>query len=244
MPKTTLLVATVLLALSSQAAIPPKSVQANQEAYDVLLLPEINQRQVALKKSETLYPALIRISRQETESMPMRWKALTLASSLKPDQALPELEIALKSPNWFMRNAALLSLAQYHPERGQKAAQALLKDKALVVRSAAVQVLGKNLNAGNRDLLWENLNAPENFRRQQSLWIRGEILSMLAAKPEARETALFVKSLNDKDPKIQASAVVAMERLTKSVLGTKNMAVAEKKELWVKWAKARPSGTL
>ena len=143
-----------------------------------------------------------------------------------------------------MRNAALLTLEKYYPQKAQAAAQTLLTDKALVVRSAAVQVLGQQLDQKNRDLFWEQMNSPQNFRRKQSLWIRGQMLSLLAEKPEGREAGLFVKALKDQDMKIQASAVSALEKLTQKTLGDSKMAVAEKRELWIQWAKARPAGTL
>ncbi len=234
----------ILFGFSAQAAIPPQSVNALSEAYDVLSLPEGNQKQVAQTKADLLYPALIRISRSDAETMQTRWKALTLASALKSEQVLPELELSLQAPEWFMRNAALLSLEKYHPKRAKTAAVALLKDKALVVRSAAVQVLAKQMDAKTRDLFWEELNSPKNFRRKQSLWIRSQMLSSLAQNPESHETAMFLKSLQESDVKIQASAVKAMEKLTKSTLGAKkDLAIGAKRELWIKWAKARSNGT-
>jgi HEAT repeat protein len=207
-------------------------------------MPEGNQRQVAQGKAEVLYPALIRISRSASESMQTRWRALTLASSLKSQEVLPELEQALKAPEWFMRNAALVSLEQYHPKRAQQAAQVLLKDKALVVRSAAVQVLGKKMDDQTRDLFWEQLASAQNFRHKQSLWIRGQMLSLLAENPQARETGLFAKALQDNDVKVHAPAIAALEKLTQKVLGSPKTALSEKRALWVQWAKSRPSGTL
>ena len=95
MLKKTVLATTFLWVFSSQAAIAPKSVKALEDAYDVLTLPETNQKQVAMGKADTLYPALIRISRSSEEPMQTRWRALTLAASLKSQQVLPELEQAL-----------------------------------------------------------------------------------------------------------------------------------------------------
>jgi HEAT repeat protein len=244
MIKEPLFAALFFFALSAQAALPPQSTHALEEAYDVLSMPDGNQKQVAQGKADVLYPALIRISRSSTESMQTRWRALTLASSLKSQEVLPELEQALSAPEWFMRNAALVSLEQYHPKRAQTAAQALLKDKALVVRSAAVQVLGKKMDDKTRDLFWEQLASAQNFRRKQSLWIRGQMLSLLAESPQSRETGLFAKALNDDDVKIQAPAIAALEKLTQKVLGTHKTALSEKRALWVQWAKSRPSGTL
>lgn len=247
LPKAVL--ATALLATTlAWAAIPPNvqlsTTKALEEAYDVLTMPEINQRQVAKGKADLLYPALIQISRATSEPMQTRWRALSLASSLKSAEALPELEKALVAPEWFMRNVALLSMEKYHPQRAQAAAQSLLKDKALVVRSAAVEVLGKRMDEKTRDLFWEALASAQNFRRKQSLWIRGQMLGFLAQAPQAREASLFVKALKDDDRKIQVAAVSALEKLTQKTLGKSNMAIQEKRELWIQWAKARPSGVL
>jgi len=230
--------AIALMVQSAQAAI-PNSKETAVSAFEILSMPEANRNEIALQKANEIYPELIQIAKSEKQEMNIRWKALTLAAYIGKDRALPELASALKSKEWFMRNAALISLKSYHPLKAQAAARDLLKDKALVVRSAAAEVLGNQPDAQSRDLLWEELYAPYNYRRKQSLWIRQQILKQLAENPQAKESVLFTKALKETDQDIYGSAVAALEKLTGSQLGSKKK-IAEKRELWIQWAKAHP----
>jgi hypothetical protein len=87
--------------------------------------------------------------------------------------------------------------------------------------------------------MWSELNASYNFRHQKGLWIRKQILSQLSEKPDAKETGLFLKALREKDTELHVPAVAAMEKLTQSQMG-KQKSVAQKRELWLQWAKAHP----
>lgn len=225
---------------TSWAALPPK--KSNEplplSAQEILAMPEENRNQVAMARSGDLYPELIHIANSEKAAIPDRWKALTLAAYIGRDKAVKDLEAALKSKEWFMRNAALLGLKIHHPLRAQSAARNLLKDKALVVRSAAVEVLGPDLDRKSRDLLWEELNADYNFRKKQGLWIRSQILGHLSEKPDAKESQLFVKALMEKDSSMHAPAITALEKLTQKKLTARNG--TQKRELWIQWAKSQP----
>ncbi|MEZ0393296.1 MAG: HEAT repeat domain-containing protein [Pseudobdellovibrionaceae bacterium] len=230
-----------LLVQQSQAALPPKAqVSSSMQALEILSLPEQNRNQLASQKGQELFPQLVQISKAKEQSMATRWKALTLAALVGKEKALPELDAALKSPEWFMRNAALISLRSYHPQKAKLAAQEALKDKALVVRSAAVEVLGEGLDRKTRDLFWEEYNAGYNFRKKQGLWIRSQILGHLAEKPESNERLLFFKALQDGDHRLHASAIGALEKLTQQSFGQPQIKLAEKRDLWLKWAKAHP----
>ncbi len=232
---------TMAFSSAALASIPSAEMSEStnsSEVLEVLSLPEQNRHQIAQSQVEKLLPKLLNISNTESETLSNRWKALTLAAHIGGDQAMKALNEALKSKDWFMRNAALVALRANHPLKAQAAAKSLLKDKALVVRSAAVEVLGSDFSPEDRDLLWEEFHAPYNFRRKQSLWIRGQILSQLAQKPQAKESSLFVKALMEKDSGLHEPAMVALEKLTQQKI--KATAVAQKRELWIQWAKAHP----
>ncbi len=227
----------VLLSFQTKAAIPS---QENPQllAKEILSLPEANRNQIADKRGSEIYAELTRIAENSTEPMNVRWKALTLATYIGKEKALPLLEKSLTASEWFMRNAALISYKTYFPEKSQAAAQKLLKDKALVVRSAAVDAMGTDLDSKARDLLWEEMDASYNYRGKQSLWIRDQILSTLAAAPLSKELPLFVKALKSTEPKMQARAIVALEKLSQKKIGKADEKLARKKELWLQWAKS------
>jgi HEAT repeat protein len=219
------------------AAIPKQSSLSIEE---VLTMPEQNRFILAQKKTDEYYPKLIQISKSPQQTLAMRWKALTLAAYLKKAKALPELQTALKSQEWFMRNAALIAIQSFDPIQAKNAAKELISDKALVVRSAAVDVLSKDLDPKTRELLWSELNASYNFKRKQSLWVRDQIISTLAIQPERNEIAKFNKILFQEDSANQTHALAALENLTNQKFGKKNASLKERKNLWNKWVKTNP----
>jgi hypothetical protein len=220
------------------AAIPKPSPGLSAE--EILTMPEQNRYLLTQKKADEYYPALMNISKSPQQTLAMRWKALTLAAHLKKAKALPELQEALRAQEWFMRNAALVSIQSFDPLQGKAAAKILLQDKALVVRSAAVDVLSKDLDPKTRALLWTELDASYNFRNKQGLWVRGQILSSLSIQPEKSETQKFVKFLNQDDIGNQKHAIAALEILAGKQLGTKKSSLQQRKTLWLNWAKANP----
>lgn len=230
------------------AAIPPKVIEKTDVlslAEEILTMPERNRYMVAEKKADELFPALITLSQTEKKSMQVRWKALTLAAYLKKNKAMPELEKALKSKEWFMRNAGLVAIQSFDARKAEMAAKDLIKDKALVVRSAAVEVLGAGagMTQATRDLFWEEMNANYNFRQKQGLWVREQILEKLAQNPEKNEMPLFVKALKE-EPKMHATAIVAMEKIAQTKLGKANTTIEQKRKLWIQWAKNNPNSVL
>jgi hypothetical protein len=101
-----------------------------------------------------------------------------------------------------------------------------------VVRSAAVDVLQKASHPEVRDLLWEELAEKRNFRNQESLWIRSQIVEALAQKPSDFELRQFSKLLTDKDMRVQSAAVGGMEKLTGVRLGENKMPREKIVSLW------------
>lgn len=229
--------------LGAAAAIPSANskMQSHLElAQEILSMPEANRKIMAAEKKIEIYPALIKLSNSTDQSMETRWKALTLAAFVGGAKALKDIEGHLKSPEWFMRNAALVSLQSYFPAKARSAAQELLKDRALVVRSAAVDVLAIRLDPKAREILWEELSAKHNYRKKQSLWIRGQILSQLAKTPLEKERSLFLKALGESEPSLHPSAVAALEKITQKNIGKAEQNISKKRSLWLQWAKANP----
>lgn len=218
--KRIILTATLALipALTVQAAIPTKN-NLRPKVMEILNLPPENRSQALLATTEDMYKEFITVAFAEDQSMRLRWRALMMAAEGRREKATPDLLKASVHKQWFMRNAALVALAEVNEAEAQKLAKKLVKDKALVVRSAAVDVLQKSPRPEVRDLLWEEMNQKYNFRNQESLWIRSQIVEAMAAKPANHELKLFTKFLNDKDARVQAASVSGMEKLTGVKLG-------------------------
>lgn len=231
--KKILLTATLALvpALSVQAAIPVKT-NLRPKVMEILNLPPENRSQALLATTEDMYKEFVAVAFAENQSMRLRWRALMMAAENRREKATPDLLKASTHKQWFMRNAALVALAEVNESEAQKLAKKLLKDKALVVRSAAVDVLQKSPRPEVRDLLWEEMSQKYNFRNQESLWIRSQIVEALAQKPADHEAKLFTKFLNDKDARVQSASVGGMEKLTGMKLGD---AKASREKLVMLW---------
>ncbi len=132
---------------------------------------------------------------------------------------LKDILKAADSKEWFMRNAALVAVNNISSLEGEKLAQKLISDKALVVRSAAVEVLQNSKDQEIRNTLWVELNKDYNFKKKQSLWIRPQIVKILAKTPKDAEMRDFMKLLDDKDLEVHPAAVAGLEKLTGVKLG-------------------------
>lgn len=206
-------------------------------AVELLKLPTENRRNAIAGKGEKFYDSFIVIAFDEAQTMNVRWKALMAAAEARGEKATADLIKAGNDSQWYMRNAALIALSEVNPSQGQKLAQKLIKDKALVVRSAAVEVLDKNATSEVRDLLWDELNQNYNFKGMQSLWIRHQIVEVLAKKPQDHELKIFADLLSDKDPRVQWPAVSGLEKLTGTKLGLSTTKQPELIGLWKNYIK-------
>ena len=213
-----------LSAVSSKTAVNPK-------VFEILSLPSENRAQV-INKNQDFYKDYITVAFSENQSMRLRWRALMLAAETRGDKATPDLLKASEHKQWFMRNASLIALSEFNQGEAHILAKKLLKDKALVVRSAAVEVLQKNPRPEVRELLWQELAQKYNYRNSESLWIRGQIVDALAQKPSDFEMKNFTKLISDKDARVQVAAVQGMEKLTGVKLGEAKMPREKLVLLW------------
>jgi len=212
-------------------AVPLKS-ELRPRVLEILNLPPENRSQALVAITEDLYKDFIAVAFSEKQAMRLRWRALMMAAEGRREKATPDLLKAAAHKQWFMRNAALVALAEVNAPEAQTVAKKLLKDKALVVRSAAVDVLQKSARPEIRDLLWEEMSQKYNFRNKESLWIRAQIVEALAQKPSDHELKIFNKYLGDKDARVQSAAVLGLEKLTGVKLGEPSFSREKMVSLW------------
>lgn len=147
-----------------------------------------------------------------------RWRALTTLARIAGAECLPDLEKAIQSSDWFMRDAGIKSLEKIDALQARRWARFLLSDPALIVRTTAVGVLRRTRDIESRSLLWEKLYSAQNFRGSQSLWIRRHIVETLAefAKKSGTQNddiQKFKKVLKDRDDSLHAPARMALAKL-------------------------------
>lgn len=181
--------------------------------------------------------ALQELAFDPQEPLQTRWRATTALGQAWPKLAEPTLEKALQSDEWFMRNAALIALTHGSRKKVLEWSEKLLDDKALVVRTAAVQAIDRVSGKELSEKLWSRLNAKENFRNQQSLWIRKHIVRALSKFGRPSDTSRFISALRDGDKDLHPYAIKGLERSTGQVLGSKKTTTYWKKEKWLAWWK-------
>lgn len=146
--------------------------------------------------------------------MEQRWQAVFAAAQVANKNDLVKIKHYTLQPEWFMRNAALLALDKVDQVMAEDAAKKLLSDKALVVRSAAVDVLSGSALVKNRNLLAQELDKPYNFNKKVSLWIRPQIMEKLAAVATPQQKKFFANYLFDQDPQVVQYSMNALEHIT------------------------------
>lgn len=213
----------IILSFSAKAAI-----------EETLKLPAKNRASILKTASSGVYSEMREIAFSKNYPMSLRWRAVMGMAEARKGKALPELLLAADDNEWFIRNAALIALTHAAPTQAVQTAKKLLLDKALVVRSAAVEVIQVDLNLGNRDLLWEQLENRINFKREQSLWIRPQIVEALAKEPRSNEVRMFARLLHDQDLKIQEFAIKGLENATGKKIGSGKISRSKLVALWIR----------
>lgn len=200
-------------------------------------MPAANRLEVAKLRKTQLIAPLDKIAFSDRADFQTRWSALVLLAQIQGPAAEKTLDKALNHKEWFLRNAALLTYPTVLPKKAGAVALKMLEDKALVIRSAAIEVLESRLDGEVREALWTELDHPRNFRKKQSLWIRPQILQALSKEPSSRELPLFLNHLRDIDAKLHSFAIQALEKITRQSLGKPSMTMGEQRDLWLKWAR-------
>ena len=179
--------------------------------------------------------ALKELAFDPQESLQTRWRATTSLGQVWPRKSLATMEKALVSNEWFMRNAAMIALTHGPRKKALEWADKLLDDKALVVRTAAVQAIDRVRGKELSDKMWNRLNAKENFRHNKSLWIRKHIVRALSKFGRPGDAPRFITILRDRDKKLHPYAIKGLERSTGQVLGNRKTNTYWKKEKWLAW---------
>jgi HEAT repeat protein len=222
-------------AVSSHATDNQSSrLQATKDALDLPLMERVQQ----LKGDSHSYENLKVLMFGKANAMDLRWKAVTAFARVGGDKAKADIVRTMQSPEWFMRNAGLIAMSTVDRSESLVWARKFLNDKALVVRSAAVDVISKSHDVTSTNLLWTKLYSKENFRNAQSLFIRRRIVEALADIDGKGHEAKFVALLQDKDQSLHEPAMEALERITKHTVGSPGDPEQARRAQWEQWYKA------
>ncbi len=182
----------LLISTNSHAAVPTQVAEVSPENFSA---------QIAVAKNAAL-------------PMGARWAALLKAGELASAEEVDQIRTFSTNKEWYMRNAAMVALSKLNTEYAVDEAKKLVKDKALVVRSAAVDMLATKYTLENRNILADELSKKYNFKGKQSLWIRPQIMKHLATRASSDDRAFFARYLFDQDDSIGEMAAMTLEKIT------------------------------
>jgi hypothetical protein len=186
-----------------------------------------------------VYSTLKNIAFDDERTLSTRWQAFMAMVRLGERESLPEINQALRSRDWFLRDAALKVFPLVDQSKAYEAAFGRLDDSALVVRTSAVDTLAKLKNPQCSEKLWDILYSRENYIHNESLWIRRHIIEALADFSPIGSEEKFIKVLADSDSTLFPSAIRGLERLTGKHLGATDEPAVYKRHYWQAWFKEK-----
>jgi HEAT repeat protein len=208
-------------AMAVAAPIPSNNSLENKKLerlHSVLNAPIEERLRLVKELSAAERAELEVIAFSDKESVSQRWRAITLLGRAYPQENREFLEKALKSKEWFLRNAAVTVLEYSEREWAVRWLRIMLHDPALIVRASVVEAISKMGAIETEDLLWEKLYASENYRGGKSLWIRRHILETLTKFTTPEREERYLKLLSDPDVSLRPLAATALEKIKTSSL--------------------------
>ncbi len=181
------------------------------------------------------FQALEQLAFDQSQGLQVRWRALISLAQVYPDRAQPILNQAARSQEWFMRNAGLVAMSSMPRDYALVWARRLSRDPALVVRTAAIQLLAEVGASDVEPLLWEQLYAAENFHQGQSLFVRRHIVKALASQARPGQEARFIQILQEADARLHPFAIQALEKISGRSLTQEGATVSQVKNQWLEW---------
>lgn len=200
--------------------------------HRILLLQSENKFDELKTYGPSVYFELRTLAFDATQRLNLRWQAFMSMVRLAEKESLPEVNRALRSGDWFLRDAAIRVLPLLDKKRAHQAAMQGLTDSALVVRTTSVDALKDLKSSESATQLWNALYAKNNFIKNQSLWIRRHIVEALAVISPLGTEEKFVKVLDDNDSTLFGPAISGLERLTGKKLGNPYMPPVYRRYLW------------
>jgi HEAT repeat protein len=195
-----------------------------------LQLPLGDRLKVIERQGPEARESLERVAFDANAPLEARWRAVTTVGRLYHDHNQEFMEKAMRSSDWYMRNAAIIVAPYSQRQWAVRWAKALLDDPALIVRTAAVEAIRQMGAKEAEDKLWQKLYSSENYHRGDSLWIRRHIAEALAEFGSSGDEAKFIRILGDRDKSLHPIAMRALRRIT-----VHDFATAEQWTTW--WAR-------
>ncbi len=200
-----------------------------------LTLPLKNRNEVLSNLGKGSFNELKAIASDKKKDMNLRWRAIVSLGMLYPLDAKSDLGTWVHSKKWFVRNASVIALSHGDHNFLISKLKVLINDPSLVVRTSVVQVIDKLKLTSLKPILWKKLYAKENYRKNESLWIRKHIVRALSHMAHKREAQKFIRVLTDKDESLLPYALKALNRAVSRRVALKKDPVHLQKQKWQEW---------
>ncbi len=154
------------------------------------------QNQIYNRYGTQSITALKQILKTQTNSDELRWFALLTIVRLTGKDSLQTIQATLKDPNWILRNAALKAAVAIEATELQDDIESLLHDKSLIIRTTAVDSIGKLQLAESAPKLVNALFDEKNYHKglkSKALWIYDHILNVLTQFQHKQSVPKLVK---------------------------------------------------
>lgn len=206
---------------------------------DILSKPIVERAQEIRELKDEGHRLLASAAFDVRNGLQLRWRALTTMGRLGVEEFRAEIERALSSREWFMRNAGLIAIQNSDRDLALRWSTRLLSDPALVVRTQAVRNLIQIDGREAEGKLWEQVFSRSNFRGQESLWVRGHIAEALAHFASKGRVKNFQRLLLDPDRRLHKWAIMGLENSTGIKMGGKTVPLDVRREQWLERLGAR-----
>jgi HEAT repeat protein len=212
----------------------PPAWSMNFSRLEELLYKNMDQRIAQFRRGGHEAREFLRLTaRRKDAGLALRWRALTTMGRLDPVGFRPDIEWALRSSEWFARNAAAIAIRNVERDVAVNWSVRLLRDPALVVRTQAVRNL-IDLDARETEpLLWKMLFAKVNFRGQDGLWIRAHLAEAVAKFSSRRRVEDFRRLLSESDERLHKWAIQGLERATGMRIGDIGEPLEVRRRKWL-----------
>lgn len=206
----------------------------NNSYLENVLNQNMLERVAEFKRRGSAAREFLRLTAQRRDaSLNLRWRAITTMGRLDPVGYRSDLEKALRSNEWFVRNAAAIAIRNAGRDTAVSWSTRLLRDPALVVRTQAVRNL-IDLDARETDsILWKMLFDKVNFRGDDGLWVRAHLAEAVAKFSGRHRVQDFRRLLNEDDERLHKWALIGLERATGMRIGDKQEPVAVRRRKWL-----------
>lgn len=199
---------------------------------------ELRQAAFARLHEEAAVPTLLRMAKDKDTTPPRRWVAVRALGLNPAPEALAALLEFLESENAPTRIAALAALGERKDRTTSGRVAGRLEDKALLVKQAAADALGKIGDPATIPDLERALAHPSGTYRGTSMWVRRHYVEAMGAIGTTDAIAPLSAALDDVDPAVVDAAVKGLEKVA-GFSYAQGRTRAEEIEAWTRWSKAR-----